>query len=216
MSQGWRPNLNWAGLGRSGWHLQFSRPGPAWRSSEGPGPQYRQSATRLWNSLILQRGLWIMQSIVCSRSMGLQLLNKYHDVMSHNIISILNIWCRKRRSLWNVQPKLKSRKKIAFFLLETTLVCLGASPDIIGKISWPLKEAILEAQTFPLNLIKSDSNLLGALESSFLDQYASVLPFRKALDIQLLDFESLKTSEVIRGRQRPLKMKKKVFITFFD
>ena len=129
MSQGWRPNLNWAGLGRSGWHLQFSRPGPAWRSSEGPGPQYRQSATRLWNSLILQRGLWIMQSIVCSRSMGLQLLNKYHDVMSHNIISILNIWCRKRRSLWNVQPKLKSQKKNCIFFAWN-------HPSMPRGISW--------------------------------------------------------------------------------
>ena len=37
--------------------------------------------------------------------------------------------------------KVKISKKI--FLLKTSLVCLGASPDIIGKISWPLKEAVL-------------------------------------------------------------------------
>ena len=87
--------------------------------------------------------------------------------------------------IWDKGYKVK--KKITFFFLKTSLVYLGTSPDTIRKISWPLKEAVLEAQTFPLNLIKSDSKLLGALESLFLDLYASVLPFWKDLDLQILD-----------------------------
>ena len=105
---------------------------------------------------------------------------------------------------------------VVVFFLETSLIHLGASPDIIGKISWPLKEAILEAQTFSQNFEKFGSKLLGALETSFFHQYASVIPFWKAPDIQILDFQRWKTSEVIRGRQRLLKMKKIVSITFFD
>ena len=116
--------------------------------------------------------------------------------------------------MWNQSYKLK--KKIIFFFLKTSLVYLGTSPDTIGKISWPLKEAILEAQTFSQNFEKFGSKLLGALETSFFHQYASVIPFWKALDIQILDSQRWKTSEVIRGRQRLLKMKKIVSITFFD
>ena len=111
---------------------------------------------------------------------------------------------------------LNLKKKVAVFFLETSLVHLGTSPDTIGKTSWPLKEAILEDQTFSQNFDKFGSKLLGALETSFFHQYASVIPFWKALDIQILDFQSLKTSEVIRGRQRLLKMKKIISITFFD
>ena len=67
--------------------------------------------------------------------------------------------------------------------LETSLIHLGTSPDMVG----PLKEAVLEAQSFPLNLIKSESKLLGDLEISFLDQYANFIPFLKALERQILD-----------------------------
>ena len=115
--------------------------------------------------------------------------------------------------MWNQSYKLE--KKNHLFFLKTSLVYLGTSPDTIGKISWPLKEAILEAQTFSQNFEKFGSKLLGALETSFFHQYASVIPFWKALDIQILDSQRWKTSEVIRGRQRLLKMKKIVSITFF-
>ena len=92
-----------------------------------------------------------------------------------------------RRSLWIFRPKLKSQKKYCTFFLETSLVYLGTSPDIIGKISWPLKEAIPEPQTFPLNLTKYESKLLGSLEGSFLGQYASAIPFWNPLDTQIWD-----------------------------
>ena len=115
-----------------------------------------------------------------------------------------------------MEPKLQTRKKNHLFFLKTSLVYLGTSPDTIGKISWPLKEAILEAQTFSQNFEKFGSKLFGALETSFFHQYASVIPFWKALDIQILDSQRWKTSEVIRARQRLLKMKKIVSITFFD
>ena len=36
-------------------------------------------------------------------------------------------------------------------------------------------------------IISQNIGRVGALESSFLDQYASVIPFLKALDIQILD-----------------------------
>ena len=102
------------------------------------------------------------------------------------------------------------------FLLETSLIHLGASPDIIGKISWPLKEAILEVQTFALNLDKSESKLLEVLETSFFIQYASVIPFWKPLDTPILKIQTIMTSEVNRGHQRLLKMKKMILITFFE
>ena len=49
-----------------------------------------------------------------------------------------------------------------------------------------LKEAIMEVQSFS-NFDEFESKLLGALESSFFNQYASVIPFWKALDIHILD-----------------------------
>ena len=116
--------------------------------------------------------------------------------------------------MWNQSYKLE--KKNHLFFLKTSLVYLGTSPGTIGKISWPLKETILEAQTFSQNFEKFGSKLLGALETSFFHQYASVIPFWKALDIQILDSQRWKTSEVIRGRQRLLKMEKIFSITFFD
>ena len=104
----------------------------------------------------------------------------------------------------------------AVFLLKISLIHLGASPDVIGKISWPLKEAILEVQTFSLNLNKSESKLLEVLEASIFIQYASVIPFWKPLDRLILEIKSFLTSEVSRGHQRLLKMKKMILITFFE
>ena len=110
--------------------------------------------------------------------------------------------------------------KLEFFLyhfsLETSLIHLGASPDIIGKFSRPLKEAILEVQTFSLNCDKSESKLQGALDTSIFIQYVSVIPFWKALDIHISKNKFILTSEVNRGRQRLPKMKKMTLITFFD
>ena len=104
----------------------------------------------------------------------------------------------------------------AVFLLKISLIHLGASPDIIGKISWPLKEAILEVQTFSLNLNKSESKLQEVLEASIFIQYASVIPFWKPLDRLILEIKSFLTSEVNWGHQRLLKMKKMILITFFE
>ena len=102
--------------------------------------------------------------------------------------------------LWNLGQRLQSQKNKFTFFLKTSLVYLGTSPDTIGKISWPLKEAVLEASTFSLNLVKSDSKLLEALETSILIQYASVIPFRKALGVLMKLCLSWLTSEAIRGR----------------
>jgi len=107
-----------------------------------------------------------------------------------------------------------SKKKKHIFFLETSLVHLGASPDTIGQICWPLKEAILEVETFSLNFDKSESKLQRALETSIFIQNASVIPFWKALDIQISKNKCFWTLEVNRGRQRPLKIKKMVLITF--
>ena len=93
----------------------------------------------------------------------------------------------------------KVKKNMADFFLKSSLVYLGTSPDTIGKISWPLKEAILEASTFSLNLLKSDLKLLEALETSILIQYASVIPFRKPLDVLMKLCTIWLTSEAIRG-----------------
>ena len=65
--------------------------------------------------------------------------------------------------MWDQSFKLK--KKVAIFFLKTSLIRLGRSPDIIKKISWSLKEAILEAKAFVLNLDKFESKLQGPLDS---------------------------------------------------
>ena len=74
--------------------------------------------------------------------------------------------------------------------------------------------AILEVETFSLNFDKSESKLQRALETSIFIQNASVIPFRKALGIQISKNKCFWTSEVNPGRQRPLKIKKMVLITF--
>ena len=79
-------------------------------------------------------------------------------------------------------PKFQTRKKSSNFFLKTSLVNLGGSPDTIEKVSSPLKKASLEAKTFVLNLDKFESKLQGALETSIFIQYASVIPFWKAID----------------------------------
>ena len=56
-----------------------------------------------------------------------------------------------------------------------------------------------EAQTFSINLDKSESKLQGVLDTSISIQYASVIPFWKALDIHILENKCWLTSEVIRG-----------------
>ena len=121
----------------------------------------------------------------------------YIDLMKVNELDLQDIF-GEVSEMWNQSYKLE--KKNYLFFLKTSLVYLGTSPDTIGKISWPLKEAILEAQTFSQNFEKFGSKLLGALETSFFHQYASVIPFWKALKIQILDSQRWKTSEVIRGR----------------
>ena len=62
----------------------------------------------------------------------------------------------------------------------------------------------MEASTFSLNLVKSDSKLLEALETSNFIKYASVIPFQKPLGVLIKLFRIWLTSEAIRGRQRPL------------
>ena len=116
--------------------------------------------------------------------------------------------------IWHQSFKLE--KKSSNFFLKTSLVHLGGSPDTIGKVSWPLKEAILEAKTFVLNLDKFEWKLQGALETSIFIRYASVIPFWKPLGVLMKLCTIWLTSEVIRGHQRPLKMKKMGLITFFD
>ena len=61
-----------------------------------------------------------------------------------------------------------------------------------------------------------DSKLLEALKTSIFIQYASVIPFRKPLGVLMKLCRIGLTSEAIRGRQRPLKMKKRGLITFFE
>ena len=63
----------------------------------------------------------------------------------------------------------------------------------------------LEVETFSLNFDKSESKLQRALETSIFIQNASVLPFRKALGIQISKNKCFWTSEVNPGR---LKFKK--------
>ena len=116
--------------------------------------------------------------------------------------------------IWHQSFKLE--KKSSNFFLKTSLVHLGGSPDTIGKVSWPLKEASLEAKTFVLNLDNFEWKLQMALETSIFNQYASVIPFRKPLGVLMKLCTIWLTSEVIRGHQRPLKMKKMGLITFFD
>ena len=94
----------------------------------------------------------------------------------------------------------KVKKKMADFFLKSSLVYMGTSPDTIQKISWPRKEAILEASIFSLNLVESDSKLLEALETSILIQYASVIPFWKPLGVLMKLCTIWLTSEAIRGR----------------
>ena len=73
-----------------------------------------------------------------------------------------------------------------------------------------------KALTFLMNFNKSDSTVQGDLDTSIFIQYASVIPFWKALDIHISGGKSSLTSEANRGRWRLMKMKKKVLITFFD
>ena len=56
-----------------------------------------------------------------------------------------------------------------------------------------------EDQTFSMNLDNSESKLHGVLETTIFIQYASVIPFWKALDIHILENKCCLTSEVIRG-----------------
>ena len=114
--------------------------------------------------------------------------------------------------IWHQSFKLE--KKSSNFVLKTSLVHLGGSPDTIGKVSWPLKEASLEAKTFVLNLDKFEWKLQGALETSIFIRYASVIPFWKPLGVLMKLCTIWLTSEAIRGRYRQLKMKKMVFVTF--
>ena len=116
--------------------------------------------------------------------------------------------------MWDQSFKLE--KKSSNFFLKTSLVHLGGSPDTIEKVSWPLKEASLEAKTLLLNLVKLEWKLQGALETSIFIRYASVIPFRKPLGVLMKLCRIGLTSKAIRGRQRPLKMKKRGLITFFE
>ena len=120
------------------------------------------------------------------------------------------------RFLPNVGQKFQTRKKSSNYFLKTSLVHLGGSAVTIGKISWPQKEAILEAETFALNFDRFEWKLQGALEPSIFIQFASVIPFWKHLGVLVKLCKIWLTSEVIRGHQRPLKMKKMGLITFFD
>ena len=71
----------------------------------------------------------------------------------------------------------KLEKKSSNFFLWTSLVYLGGSPDTIGKISWPQKEASLEAKTFALNFDEFEWKLQGALGTSIFIRFASVIQF---------------------------------------
>ena len=93
--------------------------------------------------------------------------------------------------IWNQSYKLE--KKNHLFFLKTSLIHLGASPDTIGKISWPLKVAILEASTFSINFDKSESKLQRALDTSIFIQYVSVIPFWKAFDIHISENKCFST-----------------------
>ena len=56
-----------------------------------------------------------------------------------------------------------------------------------------------EAQTFSVNLDNSETQIWGVLDISIFIQYASDIPFWKALDLHILENKCCLTSEVIRG-----------------